>query len=142
MADPLPQLLKHASAVADVPNVPTNTFLTRRALMIDGRPFPEVTVKDNPQSRSYDVLVDGEVAGSIVYERVGDGRLVFTHAFVEPRFRGHGVGNVLVRGALDDVRVKGVTLTNFCDFVASYINAHPEYADLLDATHPGHVLGY
>lgn len=99
----------------------------------------EVTVKDNVQSRTYDVIVDGEVAGSIVYEQAGDRRLVFTHAFVEPGFRGRGVGNVLARGALDDLRAKGMTLTNFCDFVAGYIHAHSEYADLLDATHPGHV---
>lgn len=101
----------------------------------------EVTVKDNVQSRTYDLLVDGEVAGTIVYEQAGERRLVFTHAIVEPRSRGHGVGNVLVRGALDDVRAKGMTLTNFCEFVASYIDTHSEYADLLDATHPGHVLG-
>ena len=101
----------------------------------------EVPVKNNTESRSYDAFVDGEVAGSIVYEHAGDRRVVFTHTFVEPRFRGRGVGNALVRGALDDVRAKGLTLTNFCDFVARYIDAHPEYADLLDVTHPGHVLG-
>jgi predicted GNAT family acetyltransferase len=67
--------------------------------------------------------------------------VVFTHTFIAPRFRGHGVGNLLVRGALDDVRAKGLTLTNFCDFVGGFIDAHPEYADLLDAAHPGHVLG-
>jgi len=101
----------------------------------------EVTVKNNAQSRSYDAFVDGEVAGSIVYEEAEDRRVVFTHTFVEPRFREHGVGNALARGALDDVRAKGLTLTNFCDFVARYIDAHPEYADVLDTTHPGHVLG-
>jgi predicted GNAT family acetyltransferase len=101
----------------------------------------EVTVTNNVESRSYDAVVDGEVAGSIVYERAGDRRVVFTHTFVGPRFRGRGVGNALVCGALDDVRAKGLTLTNFCDFVARYIDTHPEYADLLDATHPGHVLG-
>ena len=101
----------------------------------------EVTVQNNAQSRSYDASVDGEVAGSIVYEQAEDRRVVFTHTFVEPQFRGRGVGNALVRGALDDVRAKGLTLTNFCDFVARYIDANPEYADLLDATHPGHVLG-
>lgn len=101
----------------------------------------EVSVKDNVQSRTYDVIVDGEVVGSIVYEQAADRRLVFTHAFVGPRFRRRGVGNVLVRGALEDVRARGMTLTNFCDFVARYIDAHPEYVDLLDATHPGHVSG-
>lgn len=101
----------------------------------------EVTVKNNARSRSYDAFLDGEVAGSIVYEPAEDRRVVFTHTFVEPQFRGRGVGNALVRGALDDVRATGLTLTNFCDFVARYIDANPEYADLLDATHPGHVLG-
>jgi predicted GNAT family acetyltransferase len=137
MTDPLLHSLRHVAAVAGNRHVPIDTFLTWRALM-----FGEVTVKDNAQSRSYDALVDGEIAGSIVYEQAGDRRLVFTHTFVEPRFRGRGVGNLLVRGALDDVRAKGVSLTNFCDFVASYINEHAEYADLLDATHPGHILGY
>lgn len=101
----------------------------------------EVAVRINTEARSYDAFVDEEVAGSIVYEQAGDRRVVFTHTFVNPRFRGRGVGNALVRGALDDVRAKGLTLTNFCDFVARYIDAHPDYADLLDAAHPGHVLG-
>ena len=34
----------------------------------------------------------------------------------------------------------GCTLTNFCDFVGRYMQAHPEYLDLLDAWHPNHVL--
>jgi predicted GNAT family acetyltransferase len=101
----------------------------------------EVTVQNNTESRLYDAFVDAEVAGSIVYEQAGDRRVVFTHTFVEPRFRRRGIGNILVRTALDDVRAKGLTPTNFCDFVARYIDAHPDYADLLDATHPGHVQG-
>jgi predicted GNAT family acetyltransferase len=60
---------------------------------------------------------------------------------VEPQFRGLGVGTALVQGALDDVRAKGLTLTNFCHFVGRYIQAHPDYRDLLDPQHPGHVLG-
>lgn len=42
----------------------------------------------------------------------------------------------------------GCTLTNFCDFVGRYMQAHPEYLDLLDARHPesrarrlSHALG-
>jgi uncharacterized protein len=128
--------LRHLAAVAGGRFVPVNTFFPWRARMVG-----DVTVKDNSEARSYDAFVDGEFAGSIVYEHAGDRRLVFTHTFVGPRFRGRGVGNVLVRGALDDVRAKGLSLTNFCDFVAHYINEHLEYADLLDATHPGHVLG-
>ena len=73
-----------------------------------------------------------------MYERTSGTRIVFTHTVVEPAFRGQGVGTALVRGALDDVRAKGLTLTNFCDFVGRYMQAHPEYLDLLDARHPNH----
>jgi hypothetical protein len=31
-----------------------------------------------------------------------------------------------------------MTLTNYCEFVADFITAHPGYADLIDAEHPGH----
>jgi predicted GNAT family acetyltransferase len=101
-----------------------------------GRPL----VRDNADARSYDAVIDGKIAGTIVYERAGTSRIVFTHTIVEPAFRGQGVGTTLVQGALDDVRAKGLTLTNFCDFVGRYMQAHPEYLDLLDGRHPGHVL--
>jgi predicted GNAT family acetyltransferase len=99
----------------------------------------QIQVVDNTASRSYDAVVDGQIAGTIVYERRGDRRIVFTHTVIEPAFRGHGVGTALVRGALDDVRAKGLRLTNFCDFVGRYIQAHPEYLDLLEGGHSSHV---
>jgi predicted GNAT family acetyltransferase len=100
-----------------------------------------IRISDNTDSRSYDALIDGHIAATIVYEHAGSGRIVFTHTIVEPQFRGQGVGTALTQGALDDVRAKGLTLTNFCDFVARYIQTHPEYLDLLDPQHPGPVLG-
>jgi predicted GNAT family acetyltransferase len=98
---------------------------------------PEITVRDDAESRRYDALIDDQVVGTIVYERFGS-RLVFSHTIVEPEFRGRGIGTVLVTKALDDVRARGMTLTNYCEFVAEFIAAHPDYADLIDAEHPGH----
>ena len=98
---------------------------------------PEITVRDNAESQSYDALVGDQVVGSIVYDRAGS-RLVFRHTIVEPGLRGRGIGTVLVTKALDDVRARGMTLTVYCEFVAAFIAAHPDYADLIDAKHPGH----
>ena len=98
---------------------------------------PEVTVRDNTESLSYDALVGGEVVGTIVYEHAGP-RMVFRHTIVEPEFRGRGIATALVRAALDDVRAKGLALSNYCGFVSEFIGAHPQYADLIDAEHPGH----
>jgi predicted GNAT family acetyltransferase len=98
---------------------------------------PEITVRDNTESQTYDALIGDQVIGTIVYEHAGP-RLVFRHTIVEPEFRRRGIGTTLVTRALDDVRAKGVTLTNYCGFVSEFIAAHPGYADLIDAEHPGH----
>ena len=74
---------------------------------------PEMTVRDNAESRTYDALIGDQVVGTIVYERSGS-RLVFRHTIVEPAFRGRGIGTALVTKALDDVRAKGRTLTVYC----------------------------
>jgi len=101
---------------------------------------PEVTVRDNPQSLCYEVLIDGEVIGTIVYEHSGP-RTVFLHTIVEPEFRGRGIATTLVKTALDDLRAKGRPLSNYCNFVSEFIADHPDYADLLDPEHPGHPHG-
>jgi predicted GNAT family acetyltransferase len=98
---------------------------------------PEITVRDNVEAQVYDALIGDQVVGSIVYERSGQ-RLVFSHTIVEPEFRSRGIGTVLVTKALDDIRARGMTLTNYCEFVADFIAAHPGYANLIDAEHPGH----
>jgi uncharacterized protein len=36
-----------------------------------------------------------------------------------------------VRGALDDMRARGLKVAPVCPFVAAYIRRHPEYADLV-----------
>jgi uncharacterized protein len=96
-----------------------------------------VAVRDNTESLCYEALVDGEVIGTIVYDH-GGSRMVFRHTIVEPEFRHRGIASMLAKTALDDVKAKGMTLSNYCGFVSEYIDAHPEYADLLDAEHPGH----
>ena len=97
---------------------------------------PEITVRDNAESQTFDALIGDQVVGTIVYERSGS-RLVFRHTIVEPAFRSRGIGTILVTRALDDVRARGMTLSIYCEFVANFIAAHPGYADLIDAEHPG-----
>lgn len=97
-----------------------------------------IEVRNNHGSRSYDAVLDGRVVGMIVYERVAS-RLMIRHTIVDPAMRGLGVGTTLAKAALDDVRASGLTLTNYCSFVGSFIDANPEYGDLVDARLPGAV---
>ena len=90
----------------------------------------DVRVEDNPTELRYELRVDGEVGGEIRYRRQ-PGSVVLVHTEIEPSLEGQGLGAVLVRGALDDIRAHGARVIPFCPFVAAFIRRHPEYAELV-----------
>ncbi|MCA2214747.1 GNAT family N-acetyltransferase [Jidongwangia harbinensis] len=91
----------------------------------------DAQVQDNPDRNRFELRVDGDVAGFAAY-RIRDGRTVITHSEVDPAFRGHGLGAELARQTLDQLRERGARVVPSCPFFASYVAAHPEYADLVD----------
>jgi len=91
-----------------------------------------VTVTDRPNELRYEIEVDGEVAGFLMY-RLEPGVIELVHTDVAPKWEGKGVGGALVKGALDDVRARGLKMRPFCPFVRAYIKRHPEYQDLVAA---------
>ena len=88
-------------------------------------------VVDVPARSRYEVTVDGELAGFAEY-RLVEGAKVFTHTEVFDAYEGQGIGSVLARGALDDVRSTGRRLVARCPFISGFIARHDEYADLVD----------
>jgi uncharacterized protein len=89
-----------------------------------------MTVTDRPDQLRYEIDVDGEVAGFLLY-RIEPGVLELVHTDVDPKWEGKGVGGALVQGALDDVRARGLKVRPYCPCVAAYIRRHPEYEDLV-----------
>ena len=101
----------------------------------------EIAVQNNAESGSYEAILDGKVVGLVVYER-RDGRMIFRHTIVDPGYRGRGIATELVRGALDDLVAQGLTLTNYCGFIDSFITANPAYARVVDQRQPGRVTPF
>ena len=91
-----------------------------------------MTVTDRPAELRYEIEVDGELAGFLLYRRE-PGVLELVHTDVDPKWEGKGVGAALVKGALDDVRARGLKVRPFCPFVRAYLRRHPEYEDLVVA---------
>jgi predicted GNAT family acetyltransferase len=86
-------------------------------------------VHDNEKESRYELAVGDDVAVA-EYERRPD-CVVFTHTQVPPPLSGKGLASKLVRHALDDTRARGLRVIALCEYVAAYINRHPEYKDLL-----------
>jgi uncharacterized protein len=95
----------------------------------------DIDVVDVPEANRYEARVDGVLAAFAAYQLRGD-TIVFTHTQTEPDFEGHGVGSRLARGALDDVRARGLDVVPLCPFINAFIAKHEEYQDLVSAHHP------
>lgn len=99
-------------------------------------------VIDRPDQHRYELVDDGRVVGFAEYRSVSGGdTLEFPHTVIDPSERGRGLGEMLVTGAMADVRRKGATVLPTCWFVAQWFDHHPDDADLLvrrrDAEVPG-----
>ena len=92
----------------------------------------QTEVRRNAERSRYELFVDGQLTGHATYVIDGD-QVVFPHTEIASRSRGQGLGDVLVRGALDDVRGGGQTVVPLCWFVAEFIAQNREYQDLVTA---------
>jgi predicted GNAT family acetyltransferase len=90
----------------------------------------EVRVVDNPTEKRYEAWVGDELAAVSEYRRSRQ-RVIFFHTETDPAFSGQGVAQRLARGALDDVRARGMVITPKCPFIAAFVRRHPEYQDLV-----------
>lgn len=91
----------------------------------------DFTVSKNEQAGRFEAVTDdGTVAGFTEYQEQGD-TVVLPHTVTEDDFEGQGVGSKVVKAALDAARADGKKVDPKCPFVASYIERHQEYADLV-----------
>jgi len=88
-------------------------------------------VSDNTAKSRYELNVDGHIA--FVDYRLRPDKIILVHTEVPSELGGRGVGSKLASGTLDAVRKRGLKADIRCDFLASYIQKHPEYADLVIA---------
>jgi predicted GNAT family acetyltransferase len=90
-----------------------------------------IEVVDVPEQHRFEIRVDGALAGFADYSRRG-GRLIFRHTEIDTSYEGRGLGSKLAQGALDAARAGEHAVVPLCPFIASYIEKHPEYEDLVD----------
>jgi uncharacterized protein len=87
-------------------------------------------VRNNPELNRYELRLDDELEGFVTY-RERPGLIALVHTEVDKRLEGQGMAGRLVAGALDDARQRELQVLPFCPYANSYIQRHPQYADLV-----------
>jgi uncharacterized protein len=96
-------------------------------------PIDEIRVADNPELSRYEARIGDQLLGFVDYllDPPGD-RIALDHTEVFPEAEGKGVGSLLAKGTLEDVRARGLRMIVDCEFIAAYLKRHQrEYEDLL-----------
>ncbi len=103
-------------------------------------------VVHRPDRNRFDLRVDGRLASWLDYtvgrsadhttggapDQGVDGDVwVLTHTVTLPDLRGHGLAERLVAHVVATARGQGVRVHPVCPFVVSWLNGHPEHADIV-----------
>jgi len=110
--------------------------LIREVLDPHAPAFAFTAVREEEHDR-YAAVVGERELGALTYRAAGSGaatgsRLVLESTWIDPELRGQGLATELVRQVLDDVRRRGETILIECPIVATFIEHHADYADLID----------
>ena len=96
-----------------------------------GNPADKQELTNNQAESRFEIRVGGEVAGFIMYHRIGSHRINLIHTEVGDQFRGAGIAGKLSRFALDTARQEHLDVLPSCPYVRGWIGKHPEYLDLV-----------
>ncbi len=83
----------------------------------------------NQHAHRFETTVDNTTA-YISYLDNGD-IIIFNHTIVPSEIGGRGIAGELTKYALAYAREHGKKIVPACSYVASYVQKHPEYTDLV-----------
>ena len=88
------------------------------------------TVSHEPERGRFVVRELGHEAYLEYYE-LPDGRLDYAHTYTPSEIRERGIASAIIRYALEYARENGRKVVPGCPFVQTFIDRHPQYADVL-----------
>ena len=91
----------------------------------------EVQQENIASKGSFFVLIDGKRLGEMTYSWAGDDRIIIDHTEISDQLRGQGVGERLVRKAVDFAREKSISIIPLCPFAKSVFDKNKELRDVL-----------
>jgi predicted GNAT family acetyltransferase len=87
------------------------------------------TLRNNKSKSRFELEIDDHLA--FVDYTMSPGSIALLHTEVPKELGGRGVGSILAKAVLENVRTQGLKVEPRCEFLAGYIKKHPEFAVLV-----------
>ena len=81
----------------------------------------ETTIEHNEDEKTIRIFLNEESAGYLTYS-VHDMALDIKHTVVDPKFRGKGLGRILVDNAIEYAEKEGLTIIPSCSYAERVMN--------------------
>ena len=88
------------------------------------------TLRNNKSKNRFELEIDDHVA--FVEYVMSSGSIALLHTEVPKELGGRGVGSILAKAVLENVRAQGLKVEPRCEFLAGYIKKHPEFSPLVN----------
>jgi predicted GNAT family acetyltransferase len=88
------------------------------------------TLRNNKSRNRFELEIDDHVA--FVDYAMSSGSITLLHTEVPKELGGRGVGSILAKAVLENIRSHGLKVEPRCEFLAGYIKKHPEFAALVN----------
>jgi predicted GNAT family acetyltransferase len=86
---------------------------------------------DRTSSGTFDLDADGQPGGSLTYTLTGDSTMIVEFVEVDPALRGQGMGDRLVRAAVEWARANGRQIVPHCSYARLVLTRNAAYRDVL-----------
>ncbi|WP_420478106.1 GNAT family N-acetyltransferase [Brevundimonas sp. FT23028] len=90
-------------------------------------------IHDNADARRYELTIDGEIA--VVTYNLSPPNLMINETLVPERLEGRGIASRLAKHVIEDARARGLLILPVCPFFSSYLQKHPEHAEVVHPTY-------
>lgn len=90
-----------------------------------------VNNKQEETKGAYFIEKEGAHIAEMTYSIAGTDRIIIDHTEVNDAFRGSGLGELMVKKAVEDAREKGISIVPLCPFARAVFSKNEELRDVL-----------
>ena len=89
------------------------------------------TLRNNKSKSRFELEIDDHIA-YVDYTMPTETSIALLHTEVPKELGGRGVGSIMAKAVLENIRAHGLKVEPRCEFLAGYIKKHPEFGSLVN----------